>query len=50
MKYELVVHLCCNCMVVCSNIGRHELSFLFAKILFGMKVNGQTNLMAIKLN
>ena len=30
-------------MVVYSNLGRHELSFLFAKILFGMKVKGQTN-------
>jgi len=31
-------------MVVCLNLGRHELSFLFAKILFGMNVNAQTNL------
>jgi len=30
-------------MVVCLNLGRHELSFPFAKIPFGMKVKGQTN-------
>jgi len=30
-------------MVVCLNLGRHELSFFFAKILFGMNVNGHTN-------
>jgi len=28
-------------MVVCSNIGTHELSFLFAKISSGMNVKGQ---------
>jgi len=27
-------------MVMGSNLGRHELSFLFAKISFGMNVKG----------
>jgi len=26
---------------VCSNLGRHELSFFFAKIIFGMDEKGQ---------
>jgi len=39
----MVVYWLDICMVVCLNLGRHELSFPFAKIPFGMKVKGQTN-------
>jgi len=28
-------------MVLCLNLGKHELSFLFAKIIFGMDGKGQ---------
>jgi len=38
---ELVVHLLWNWMVVCSNLIKHELGFLFAKIIFGMDKKGQ---------
>jgi len=30
-----------NYLVVCLNLGRHELSFLFAKIIFGIDEKGQ---------
>jgi len=30
-------------MVMCSNLTKNDLSFLFAKILFGMNVKGQRN-------
>jgi len=31
----------CALVLVCSNLAKQELSFLFAKILFGMNVKGQ---------
>jgi len=39
MKYglvEFVMHLNCNYLVVCLNLGKHELSFVSTKIIFGM--------------
>jgi len=30
-------------MVICLNLGRPKLSFLFAKLSFGMNVKGQRN-------
>jgi len=47
MKHELVEWLYIdftNCMVVSSNLARHKLSFLFAKILFGMNERDQETL------
>jgi len=37
---ELVVHLLWNLMVVCSNLGRTKLNFIFAKLSFGMNAKG----------
>jgi len=38
---ELVVHLNCYYVVMCSNLVEHEFNFLFAKILFSMNVKGR---------
>jgi len=40
----MVVHWFDINMVMGSNLGRYKLSFLFAKISFGMNVKGQSNL------
>ena len=37
----MVMHRLDNGMVVCPNLGRHEWSLLFAKIIFGMDEKGQ---------
>jgi len=40
MKHELVMYLLWNWMVVCSNLAKHKLGFLFSKINFGMDGKG----------
>jgi len=46
MKHELVKWLCIELnigMVMCLNLGRSKLNFLFDKSFFGMNVKGQRN-------
>jgi len=38
---ELVVHLNCYYVVMCSNLVEHEYNFFFAKIIFSMNVKGR---------
>jgi len=49
MKHKLVEWLCIdftNFKVMSLNLGRHKLSFIFVKILFGMNEKDQETLVA----